>query len=230
MPAGFQAMSSIRLYLIVVVALVAAGCGGHGSQMTGSTGPNARVAAIGDSITAGKPPVVPYPPRLEALLRRRNPGAEVIDRGVAGQTTAGGRETLASSLATDHPGFVLIMEGTNDVNVGVPASEAGGNLLQMVRQAKVSGAVPVLGTIPPQFGPRRDFMPAVIALNDEIRRVAGEEHVVLADIFRALPDESFITDDGFHPNDQGQTAIVVAFDAALARAGYPAAQASQRRR
>lgn len=220
----------IRPCLSVFLALVAAGCGGHGSTTTGPTADSARVATIGDSITAGKPPVVPYPPRLDLLLRRRNPGAEVIDRGVGGQTTSGGRGTLASSLATDHPGFVLIMEGTNDVNVGVPPSEAGGNLRQMVQSAKASGVVPVLATIPPQFGPRSDFMPAVIALNDEIRRVAGEEHVVLADIFRALPDESFMTDDGFHPNDQGQTAIVVAFDAALARAGYPAARLIARHR
>ncbi len=223
-------MSLIRLHLVVSLALVAAGCGGHGSRTTGPTGTSARVATIGDSITAGKAPVVPYPPRLEALLRRRNPGAEVINRGVGGQTTSGGRETLAFSLANDRPGFVLIMEGTNDVNVGVPAGEAGGNLRQMVRLAKRSGVVPVLATIPREFGARSVFTVDVIALNDEIRRVAAEERVVLADVFQALPDESYITSDGFHPNDQGEMAIAVAFDAALAQAGYPAAQASRARR
>jgi acyl-CoA thioesterase-1 len=223
----------IGVVTVVFVAGLAAGCGGHSSKTTGPTtagSSNARVTAIGDSITAGKPPTVPYPPRLEALLRRRNPEAEVINRGMGGQTTAGLRDTLALALGVDRPGFVVLLAGTNDVNVGTPAAESAGNLREMVVLAKRSRVVPVLATIPPQFGDRIGALPAVVALNDAIRRVAAEEHVVLADVFAAIPDAGYMTSDGFHPNDQGELAIAVVFDAALARAGYPTARLVARNR
>jgi acyl-CoA thioesterase I len=239
-------MSAIRLHLAVCVAFVAAGCGGggHGSEVagpgsvagagpvTGSAGAliSARVVTIGDSITGGKAPVVPYPPRLEALLKRRNPQAVVLNRGVPGQIAPEGVQTLTTSLSQDQPGWVLIMEGTNDVNAGHSATQTAGSLQQMVQLAKQSVVVPILATIPPQFGLQAGVESAVVALNDEIRRVAAQERVTLADVFQALPDESFFTDDGFHPNDKGQTAVASVFDAALARAGYPAALASRRRR
>lgn len=221
------------LVAVVFVAGLAAGCGGHSSKTTGPTtasGANARVTAIGDSITAGKAPTAPYPPRLETLLRRRNPDAHVINRGVGGQTTAGGLDTMATALPVDQSGFVVILEGTNDVNVGIHPAESAGNLRQMVSLARRNAAVPVLATIPPQLGPRSDFMPGVIALNDAIRRVAAEENVVLADVFAAIPDESYMTSDGFHPNDQGEMAIAVVFESALVRAGYPTARLVARTR
>lgn len=235
-------MSAIRLHLAACVALLAAGCGGggHSSNVTTpttgpATGPaaaavSARVVTIGDSITGGKTPVVPYPPRLEALLKRRNPQAVVINRGVAGQIAPDGAQTLGTSLTQDHPGWVLIMEGTNDVNLGHSPVQTASSLQEMVRLARTFVAVPILATIPPQFGPQAGVEAAVVALNDEIRRVASQERVTLADVFRALPDESFFTDDGFHPNDKGQTAIAAVFDAALASAGYPTTLVARRRR
>ena len=200
-----------------------------------ATGPaaaavSARVVTIGDSITGGKAPVVPYPPRLEALLKRRNPQAVVINRGLPGQIAPDGVQTLGTSLAQDHPGWVLIMEGTNDVNLGHSPVQTASSLQEMVRLARTFVAVPILATIPSQFGPQAGVEAAVVALNDEIRRVAAQERVTLADVFRALPDESFFTDDGFHPNDKGQTAIAAVFDAALASAGYPTTLVAHRRR
>ncbi len=231
-------MSAIRLDLAVAVAFVAmAGCGGGGGQGSSVTGPttvssvgvSARVSTIGDSITAGKDPVVPYPPRLQTSLRSRNPRAVVINRGVPGQTVGEGLQTLAMALSLDQPGFVLIMEGTNDVNLGHAPTQTASFLQQMLQLAKQAGAVPILATIPAQFGPRADAETGVVALNAEIRRVASQERVTLADVFGSLPDESFFTDDGFHPNDKGQAAIAATFDAALAASGYPTTLLAHRR-
>jgi lysophospholipase L1-like esterase len=252
MPAGAQGgiVSEIWFHGVACIALVVAGCGGGGHSpdvttpttgpITGSTtGPatgtaaaalNTRVVTIGDSITGGRAPVVPYPPRLEALLKRRNPQAVVINRGVPGQIAPEGAQTLTMSLTQERPNWVLIMEGTNDVNLGHSPVQTASSLQEMARLTRQFGAVPILATIPPQFGPQAGVEAAVVALNDEIRRIASQQQVTLADVFRALPDASFFTDDGFHPNDKGQTAIAAVFDAALASAGYPTTLIAHRRR
>lgn len=221
----------VRLLRIGLLALVIAGCGGGGdggSQVTTATSDNPRVVAIGDSITAGTGEV-PYPTRLEGALRARNPNARVNNRGQGGQLTAGGLNTLNHALGADQPGFVTILEGTNDITAGLPADSIAETLRQMVQTARAGGAVPVLGTLPGQFGERAGFMDRVLEVNDRIRQVASQERVVLADVFAAVPDAGFFS-DGLHPNNQGAAAIADAFDGALARAGYPAAQLARRRR
>ncbi|MGH7265882.1 MAG: SGNH/GDSL hydrolase family protein [Candidatus Rokuibacteriota bacterium] len=220
-----------RLLRFALLALVATACGGGNGGAGGivtATSTNPRVTAIGDSITAGMGEV-PYPRRLETALRRRNPEARVNNRGQGGQQTSGGIGTLTHALATDAPGFVTILEGTNDITAGASAEQIAENLRHMVQLAVGSGVVPVLGTLPPQFGARARFMDRVVEVNARIREVAAQERVALADVFQALPDASFFS-DGLHPNNQGSGAIAEAFDAALARAGYPAAMLARRRR
>src|SRR3989304_3496562 len=86
------------LLLVLLLPVATSGCGGKGSGVTNPTptppayrvvtpptiyfGENfpARVTAIGDSITAGTE-ALPYPARLQAILRGRNPEARVITRG-----------------------------------------------------------------------------------------------------------------------------------------------------
>jgi lysophospholipase L1-like esterase len=220
------------LLSIGLLTLVVGGCGGGGSH----TGPsvvasdNPRVSAIGDSITAGsRAGQRPYPVLLQALLRGRNRDALVVNRGVGGQKTGAGIGSVQQALDADNPGFVLIMEGSNDVDGERPTDVTVENLRTMVMLVKNHGSVAVLGTIPPQVGPRAGFMGTVIELNDKIRRLSGEQRVTLADVFAALPDASFMDGDGLHPNDRGDAAIAATFDAALSQAGYPTARLIARR-
>ncbi|MBI4010723.1 MAG: SGNH/GDSL hydrolase family protein [Candidatus Rokubacteria bacterium] len=222
---------------LLPLALVGCGGGGGGRSTTptptpqpvdfGGNDPN-RLTAIGDSITEGTGER-PWPARLEGRLRGRNGQARVNNRGVGGQTTSAGLGTLSHALVADHPGFILILEGTNDIRTGVGAGTAADTLREMVRRAKDNHTVPILATIPPQFGESRGFMDGVNALNPLIRQVAADEQVTLAEVFAALPDESFFS-DGLHPNDKGAEAIAGAFDEALAKAGFPTAQVARRRR
>jgi lysophospholipase L1-like esterase len=87
----------------------------------------------------------------------------------------------------------------------------------------------VLATVPPQFGPSGGFEDRITALNALIRQVASQERVTLAEVFNALPDESYFGSDGLHPSAKGDQAIADVFDAALSRAGYPTAQFARRR-
>ncbi len=224
-----------KLLLIFLFPLAATACGGRGSSTTSPTtvaidfGQNiaSRVTAIGDSITSGVPgltPGPPYPSLLQQMLRSVNPQAQVINRGVGGQTTTGGLGTADFALATDHPGFMTILEGTNDVRQFVPLDQAAANLRQMVRDAKATKTVPILATIPREVGAASFFEGDVEALNVLIRQVASQENITLADVFAALPDETYFVDDGFHPSAKGANAIATTFDGALLRAGYQMAQ------
>jgi lysophospholipase L1-like esterase len=220
-----------RLFRLAGLGLVVAACGGGGGGSSGivsASTDNPRVTAIGDSITAGSGEL-PYPRRLEAALRARNPEARVSNRGQGGQQTSGGIGTLSHALAVDAPGFVTILEGTNDITAGASAEHIAENLRQMVHLALGGGAVPVLGTLPPQFGARARFLDRVVEVNARIREVAAQERVALADVFQAVPDASFFS-DGLHPNNAGAAAIAATFEAALTRAGYPAAMLARRRR
>lgn len=231
-----------RLLLIGYVALAAASCGGgHSGRANSPTAPTqpvdfglnnpAQVTAIGDSITAGNEPGArPYPGRLEAMLRGRNPQARVNNRGESGQRTIGGLSTVRHALVADKPGFLLIMEGTNDVRTGVSLSVAADNLREMVRLAKDNHTVPILATVPRQLGPSSKFLDGVTALNGLIRGIASDERVTLANVFDALPDESFFASDGLHPSSKGDEAIAVAFDQALRQAGFPTALMARRPR
>ena len=74
-----------------------------------------RLMMLGDSITAGYGLARgdALPARLEAALRARGRAVRVIDAGVSGDTTAGGRARLDWALA-DNPHAVIVALGGND--------------------------------------------------------------------------------------------------------------------
>jgi len=75
-----------------------------------------RIVAIGSSSTAGVPPVLPYPPRLEMLLRQKFPNQmiNVINRGISGQEAPD--ELLRfQSVFDEAPALVIWQVGTNAV-------------------------------------------------------------------------------------------------------------------
>jgi acyl-CoA thioesterase-1 len=74
-----------------------------------------RLMMLGDSITAGYGLArgQALPARLEAALRARGRAVRVIDAGVSGDTTAGGRARLDWALA-ENPHAVIVALGGND--------------------------------------------------------------------------------------------------------------------
>jgi acyl-CoA thioesterase-1 len=192
-----------------VVALV--GCGSSGSSTTPTTprdfGQNnsSVYLAFGDSITRGLgvPAESAYPARLEALLKRVDSRAIVVNRGVGGETTAEGLARFASVLAAERPGFVLIMEGTNSPE----ASDNVNNLREMVRRAKANKTVPLVGAVPPQFGELEFKNRLIAALNGRIAGMAAGEDVTFVDTFTPLNRSDLFRADGLHPNADGHSIL-----------------------
>jgi acyl-CoA thioesterase-1 len=114
-----------------------------------------RIAMLGDSITAGYglsradgPPA-----RLEALLRAAGRPVRIIDAGVSGDTTAGGRSRLDWTLA-DRPDAVIVALGGNDGLRAIAPAITAANLADILDRL-AARRVPALlaGMIaPPNLG------------------------------------------------------------------------------
>jgi acyl-CoA thioesterase-1 len=185
--------------------------------------------AFGDSITAGDGSYngSGYPPVLESNLRAFWGKATIDGDGQPGTKSNKGAGRLASSLGYAHPAYVLILYGTNDWNDAqcrdaFPCYTVD-SLRSMVDQTRGSGAFPVLGTIPPvnpdytdrEAAQRNDW---VKRMNDEIRAMARQENVAVAEIHGAFLNQPSLPPlfaDFVHPNDAGYQLISRAFFAAI---------------
>ena len=136
--------------------MLLAASGGVQAQSAG--GGELRLLMLGDSITAGfglARPEAP-PARIQARLRETGRNVRVIDAGVSGDTTAGGRARLDWALA-DRPHAVIVALGGNDGLRGLTPAQMRANLeniLDRLRQRNI----PVLlaGMVaPPNLG--RDY-------------------------------------------------------------------------
>ena len=167
-----------------------------------------RVVFLGDSITEGWKDATP------AMF-----GADILDRGIGGQTT----EQMLVRFRTDvldlHPAVVHIMAGTNDVagNQG-PTSVATieGNIRSLVEQARANGITVVIASVPPasRFGwsPVENASDVIAELNAWLRAYARREQLLYVDYYGLLADghggmRPAYSDDGVHPSRAGYEAM-----------------------
>jgi len=114
-----------------------------------------RIMMLGDSITAGYglPRNQVLPVRLEAALREKGHQVRIIDAGVSGDTTAGGRARLDWALA-DRPDAVIVALGGNDGLRGIEPRATEANLAAIL-DALAARRVPAMlaGMLaPPNLG------------------------------------------------------------------------------
>jgi acyl-CoA thioesterase-1 len=167
-----------------------------------------EILAFGDSITAGfgLPPSEAFPARLEARLRDQGIAAHVVNAGVAGDTTAGGRARLDWSLA-DKPDVVILELGANDALRGIDPPTVRANLEAMISRIQASGAKLLLtGMVaPPNWGDdyQREF--------DRIYPELAQAHGVALYPFLldgVAMDARLNQPDGLHPNERGVAVLV----------------------
>lgn len=170
------------------------------------------VLCEGDSITYGTYVSTPYPSRLA-----RNTGHRVINAGLGGERCSGGLARISSLLATYDPWVVCILYGTNDINDPNQDLHASAQVvLQIAQQVRSYGALPIIGTVPPQVGPSAFRQSRVVAFNSYLRSYASAYGIRLADIQAAFGSGSgLMVFDGFHPNDTGAEIIAQTFAAKI---------------
>lgn len=167
-----------------------------------------RILGIGDSLMAGYglPEADIFPVRLAAALKERGHAVEVVNAGVSGDTTAGGRARLAWSLA-ENPDAVIVELGGNDGLRGLPPEETRANLDAMLAELEARG-IPTLFAgmqAPPNLG--KDYAAEFEAV---FSTLAAERDVVFYPFFLegVAADESLNQKDGIHPNPAGVEVIV----------------------
>ncbi len=167
-----------------------------------------RILMLGDSLTSGHGLIKgeSIPDRLQEALRMAAPGNRVLNAGVSGDTTAGGRSRLAWSLAS-RPDALIVALGANDGLRGLAPEQTYANLDAIIGAAKKAGVAVLLAGMraPPNLGPEYGA-----AFDGVFSRLAAEHKIgfypFLLEGVAAKPDLN--QDDGIHPNPKGVAVIV----------------------
>ena len=98
------------------------------------------ILMLGDSLTAGYglPQDYTIPSRLERALKKQNINVRVINGGVSGDTSAGGRSRL-SWLIDPLPTALIVELGANDGLRGIDPKSTFSNLDYILRKSKAVG-------------------------------------------------------------------------------------------
>lgn len=164
------------------------------------------IVAFGDSLTAGYnlPEGLGYAPQLEDALRREGIAASVVDAGVSGDTTSGGRQRLIFVLEglEEEPDLLLLELGGNDVLRAIDPSVTRDNLDWMISEVQGRGIdVVLLGMRAP-----RNYDPAYVETFEAIYAdLAAKYDVPLYPFFLEGLEgvEGTIQSDGIHPTYKG---------------------------
>ncbi|WP_084698211.1 GDSL-type esterase/lipase family protein [Muricoccus aerilatus] len=193
--------------------LITRGAGGFVLCLTGKTLAQEprplRLLMLGDSITAayGLSRGEGLPARLEAALRGKGRPVTVIDAGVSGDTTAGGRARLDWSLA-EKPDAVIVALGGNDGLRAIEPRTSRANLAAILDTLKARGIPTMLAGMyaPPNLGADygREFAGVYEALARE-----HPEAVFYPFLLEGVAGDSALNQpDGIHPNPRGVDEMV----------------------
>lgn len=147
---------------------------------------------------------------LQERLQTQKVPVNVVNAGISGDTTSGGRSRLPALLNQHKPAVVVIELGANDALRGLPLTMTRENLTVMVQQSRKAGAqVLLVGMeMPPNYGAR---------YTQEFRQlfadVAQAEKVPLVPfLLKGVADApdamSLFQSDRIHPNEKAQPILL----------------------
>ncbi len=181
----------------------------------GATANPLELVALGDSLTQGYglAPEDGLVPQLQRWLTDHGAEVTVLNAGVSGDTTAGGRARLDWSL-TDHTDALIVELGGNDILRGLPPEQARANLDAILTEARGRNLPVLLIGLPApgNYGP--DYKAAFDTLWPAL---AAKHGALLLDnlftpILNAPPEVratvKLMQDDGLHPAPAGVRLIV----------------------
>lgn len=184
--------------------------------------------ALGDSLTHGYglPEAEGFVPRLQAWLRGRGHDVTVINAGVSGDTTQGGRARLDWSL-TPEVDAVIVELGGNDLLRGIDPATSRANLDAILTELSARGLPVLLAGLPAPLNYGEDWKAEFDAMFPDLAEAHG---AILYENFLAgiggLEDReaarALMQADGVHPNAAGVEKVVAgigpAVEALIARA------------
>ncbi|MDH5835131.1 arylesterase [Luteimonas kalidii] len=159
MKSGYAACRHAMQWAISLVALLAllpAFAQAPSAAAAASPAPR-TVLVMGDSLSAGYGMAASegWVSLLGERLAREQPGWQVVNASISGETTAGGSARIVAEVLRHRPDVVVIALGANDGLRGLPLAEARRNLARMIGASQHVGAkVLLVGMrMPPNLGP-----------------------------------------------------------------------------
>ena len=207
------------IFFIVLLATVASFAAGRtafaaGGEADGETGGETiEILAFGDSLTAGYglAPGEGFTEQLEVWLNAKlDAPVKVINAGVSGDTSSGGRSRLDWGLAPikgGHPDLVILELGANDGLRGIDPQITATNIDAMVGLLAERGIkVLIAGMMaPPNLG--ADY---AAVFNPAFKAAAEKYQMPLYPFFLdgVAADPSLNQADGIHPTAEGVAIII----------------------
>jgi len=157
------------------------------------------ILAFGDSLTAGYGVAAGfrYPEQLQKKLDANGYKYRVVNMGLSGDTTSGGRSRMNRALALN-PSIVILEFGGNDSPNGLTLAQTEDNLDRMITAFKSGGATVILAG---RMSPRTDDVLGKLAKKYQIPLISS-----FLDGVAGKPDLTI--GDGVHPNADGYAIVV----------------------
>jgi acyl-CoA thioesterase-1 len=166
------------------------------------------IVAFGDSLTSGYGIALDeaYPAALQEILVRNGYAYEVVNAGVAGDTTAGGVRRLDWVLEGRRVDFLIVALGANDGLRGLPPSEMKKNLASIIESAKSRGIEVLLTgfTAPPDQ--KDQYLREFVSVYPDLAEEQGV--ALMPSLLEGVAGQSALNQaDGKHPNAEGARII-----------------------
>ena len=173
------------------------------------------VAALGDSLTAGYGLAQGdgFVPQLEGWLQAAGANVDVMNAGVSGDTTAGGRSRVAWTLTPEVDAMIVALGG-NDFLRGIDPAVSRANLDAILAAGDEAGVEMLLVGLSVGSNYGLDYKQQFEGIYTDL--AAKYDVPLFADFASALRAASdtqeqmaaFLQADGLHPNPQGVAMIV----------------------
>jgi acyl-CoA thioesterase I len=167
-----------------------------------------KMVVLGDSLSAGFGLSGPdaFPAKLQKALKAKGIDVDIVNAGVSGDTSSGGRDRLDWSVP-DGTRAVIVELGANDALRGTDPAVTRAALSDIVTRLKARGiAVLLCGMLaPPNYGD--DFVARFNAIYPDLAKSSG---VPLYPFFLkgVAADARLNQADGMHPTAEGVEIIV----------------------
>jgi acyl-CoA thioesterase I len=193
--------------LVLALALMVPGAA-FAQMSAASTAKPIKMVVLGDSLSAGLglSASSAFPARLQKSLKSKGIAVDIINAGVSGDTSSGGRDRLDWSVPEGTEAVILEL-GANDALRGIDPAVTRAALTDILARLKARG-IPVLlcGMVaPPNYG--SDYSARFNAIYPELAKSFG---VPLYPFFLegVATDARLNQADGLHPTAEGVDVIV----------------------
>lgn len=193
--------------IVLILAFLMTG-EAHAQVLTATLAGPIKVVAFGDSLTAGLglPANQAFPLRLQKALESKGINVEIINAGVSGDTTSGGRDRLDWSIPEGTQAVILEL-GANDAMRGTDPKVTRAALSDILTRLKARRiAVLLCGMLaPPNYG--TDYADRFNSIYPEL---AKKFDVPLYPFFLdgVAAEARLNQKDGIHPTAEGVDLIV----------------------